>query len=219
MGGGTGGGGMTDGGVPSCSNITGDRQTQVCLRWTCDRADMSEGIWNGSVPACMPGDLTVGARANALKLLNTYRFIADLPPVVTSATRDQAAQECALIQDAANMLSHYPDAGTPCYTDRRHGGEQQQPLERRRGADRTGWTLQTYATADNLTNAVVTITDNGTTMPVTVSALGANYGSRYAIRWVPMGWVSQVGHSYAVNVTAPGMAVPIDYTVDVVACP
>ena len=79
--------------------------------------------------------------------------------------------------------------------------------------------MQTYNTADNLANAVVTVTDNGTNMPVTVTALGANYGSRYATRVVPMGWTSQVGHSYAVNVTAPMRATPINYTVDVVACP
>ncbi len=110
-GGGTGGGTM-----PSCSNITGDRRTQVCLRWTCDRADMSEGTWNGSVATCTAGDLTPTARANSLKLINTYRFIADLPAVITSAGRDTAAQECALMMDAANALSHTPDAGAPCYT-------------------------------------------------------------------------------------------------------
>ncbi|MDP2273697.1 MAG: CAP domain-containing protein [Archangium sp.] len=114
-GGGTGGG-TNDGGVPSCSNITGDRTTQVCLRWTCDRADMSEGTWSGSVATCNPGDLTAAARANSLKLINTYRFIADLPAVTTSATRDSAAQQCALMMDAANALSHTPDAGAPCYT-------------------------------------------------------------------------------------------------------
>jgi hypothetical protein len=259
---------------------------------------MSEGTWNGSVAACTPGDLTAQARANALKLLNTYRFIADLPPVTTTAMRDQAAQDCALMQDAANMLSHTPDAGAPCYTasgaqasgnsnissgqavrsidmymsdfgNATTMGHRRWFLSNQLGpvgiggttggschwviggsgtatkrfmayppsgpvplqainiptvgttnsVDKTGWTLQTYATGDNLANAVVTITDNGVNMPVTVTQLGANYGSRYAIRWVPMGWTSQAGHSYVVNVTAPMMATPINYTVDVVNCP
>jgi hypothetical protein len=306
-GGGTGGGSVTgggtggssgDGGVPSCSNITGDRQTQVCLRWSCDRADMSEGTWNGSVATCTPGDLTAAARANALKLINLYRFVADLPPVVTSPTRDSSAQQCALMMDAANALSHTPDAGAPCYTAAGSSaagtsnissaaavrsidmymsdfgnattmGHRRWFLSNQLGPvgiggtpggschtviggsgtatkrfvawppsgpvplqaiaiptvgtsnsiDRTGWTVQTYATADNLTNAAVTVTDNGVDLPVTVTALGANYGSRSATRFVPMGWVSQAGHSYVVHVTAPGMATPIDYTVDVVACP
>ncbi len=296
-GGGTGGG-SNDGGVPSCSNITGDRRTQVCLRWTCDRADMSEGTWNGSVATCTPGDLTPAARANALKLLNTYRFIADLPAVITSPTKDAAAQECALMMDAANALSHTPDPGAPCYTaaganaagtsnissgaavrsidlymsdfgNATTMGHRRWFLSNQLGpvgiggtpgaschtviggsgpstkrfmgwppagpvplqaiaiptvgstnsVDRTGWTLQTYATADSLTNATVTVTDNGVVMPVTVTALGANYGSPSAVRWVPMGWVSQAGHSYVVNVTSPTMTTPITYTVDVVNCP
>lgn len=297
-GGGASGGGAGDGGVPSCTNITGDRRTKVCLRWTCDRADMSEGTWNGSVAACMPGDLTTAARANALKILNTYRFVADLPPVTTSATRDTAAQECALIQDAANMLSHTPDAGTPCYTANGASaagssnissaaavrsidmymsdygnsttmGHRRWFLSNTLGpvgiggttgaschwviggsgtatkrfmawpppgpvplqaiaiptvgagnsVDRTGWTVQTYATADSLANATITVTDNGTNLPVTINALGANYGSRSAVRFVPMGWTSQAGHSYVVTVTSPTMTTPIIYTVDVVTCP
>lgn len=301
-GGGAGGGsadaGMGDAGVPSCRNIVGDRQTQVCLRWTCDRTDMNEGTWSGNVAACMPGDLTVSARANALKLLNTYRFIADLPPVMTSATRDVAAQECGLMQDAANMLSHTPDAGAPCYTvngatasgnsnistapavrsidlymsdfgNAANMGHRRWFLSNQLGpvgiggttggschwvlggsgtankrfvgwppagpvplqaiaiptvgaansVDRTGWTLQTYATADSLTNATITVTDNGVNMPVTITALGANYGSRSAIRFVPQGWSSQAGHSYVVTATSTTLTIPIMYTVEVVACP
>ncbi|MBL9037882.1 MAG: hypothetical protein JNG84_05135 [Archangium sp.] len=294
-GGGAGGGGGT---TSSCANITGDRQTQVCLRWRCDRAELSEGAWNGNVAACTAGDMTAAGRANALKVLNTYRFIADLPPVITSATRDQAAQECALMQDAANALSHSPVPGAPCYTasgadaagnsnissgqavrsidmymsdygNATTMGHRRWFLSNQLGpvgiggtsgaschwviggsgtatkrfaawpppgpvplqaiaiptvgagnsCDKTGWTVQTYATADNLANASVTVTDNGVSAPVTVTSLGANYGSRFAIRFVPMGWVSQAGHSYAVTVTAPALTVPISYTVDVVACP
>ena len=247
-GGATGGGG---GGPPSCTNIVGDRQTQVCLRWTCDRAELSEGTWSGNVAACMPGDLTAAARANALKLLNTYRFIADLPPVTTVANRDSAAQDCALMMDAANMLSHTPDAGAPCYTasgamaagnsnissapavqsidmymsdfgNATTMGHRRWFLSNQLGpvgiggttgaschwviggsgtagkrfaawpppgpvplqgiqipnvgsgnsVDKTGWTVQTYATADNLTGATVTVTDNGVNQPVNVTLAG-----------------------------------------------
>jgi hypothetical protein len=89
--------------------------------------------------------------------------------------------------------------------------------------DRTGWTVQTYATADSLTGATITVTDvtndAGIVLPVTTNLLGANYGSRSAMRFVPMGWASTAGHSYAVNVTGPSLATPINYTVDVVTCP
>jgi hypothetical protein len=79
--------------------------------------------------------------------------------------------------------------------------------------------VQTYATADIVANATITVTDNGTNLPVTTNALGANYGSRSAVRFVPMGWTSQAGHSYVVTVTSPTMTTPITYTVDVVTCP
>lgn len=111
-----GGGGTSDGGVPSCSSITGDRLTQVCLRWRCDRADRSEGTWSGQVSGCVAGDMDATGRGNALKLINLYRFLADLPAVTTDPTRNQKAQECALMMDAENRLSHTPDAGQACYT-------------------------------------------------------------------------------------------------------
>ena len=56
---GIGGGGGDDAGTPNlppgCGNITGDRKTQVCLRWKCDRMILDEGSYDGDVPACMPG--------------------------------------------------------------------------------------------------------------------------------------------------------------------
>lgn len=87
--------------------------------------------------------------------------------------------------------------------------------------DRTGWTVQTYAPADNLMGATVTVIDltTGASLPVTTNLLGANYGSRSAIRFVPMGWVSQVGHSYAVSVSGGSLSTPINYVVDLVSCP
>lgn len=115
------GGGPADAGfdagyMPSCQDIFGDRATQVCLRWKCDRTDVREGAWAGSTAACMPGDLEVEGRENALKLINLYRFIAGLPAVETSAMRDSASQSCALMMHAAGRLDHRPDAGWPCYT-------------------------------------------------------------------------------------------------------
>src|SRR6185295_6629179 len=93
--------GAADGPAPvtgSCGNIVGDRHQQVCLHWTCDRADRSEGTWSGSLaPACDPGDISAAGRNNALKLLNMYRFLADLPSVTHDATLDQNAQSCALM--------------------------------------------------------------------------------------------------------------------------
>jgi hypothetical protein len=52
---------------------------------------------------------------------------------------------------------------------------------------------------------------------VTVTQLGANYGSRYAIRFNPMGWTTQAGRTYAVAVT--NIPTGINYTVQIVDCP
>ena len=105
-----------DGGMASCTNIVGDRKMQVCLRWKCDRADRSEGTWNGSLSACFAGDNAIG-RANALKMVNLQRFLAQLPEVVSDPARDQKAQQCALMMNANRQLSHMPPSNWSCYTD------------------------------------------------------------------------------------------------------
>jgi len=298
-GGGAGGGGSgVDGGVPSCTNIVGDRQTQVCLRWACDRRDMSEGTWNGQVnPVCDPGDMTAAARANALRLVNLYRFIANQPAVVTDATKDANAQACALMMDANNTLSHTPPSTWACYTSagataagqsnicsgravkcvdmymsdygsgnaasighRRWllsnslgpmgiggttggschlviggSGSSTQPwiawpppgpvpleainIPGVQSVDSVGWTVQSYGSAWNLAGAVATVKDNGTSVSVTTTQLGANFGSPYAIRINPQGWTSQAGHTYDVEVLRPDGGVLLNYQVQPVTCP
>lgn len=258
--------------------------------------DMTEGAWSGTVdPQCVPGDMTAQGRANALKLINLYRFIADLPPVVTAAMRDQAAQECALMMDANDALSHTPPANWKCYTAggasaagqsnicsgravrcidmyvSDFGGGNAASLGHRRwflanslgpvgiggttggschwviggsgnagkpwvawpppgpvplaainipgvqSVDQTGWSVQSYSV--NVTNATVTVTDNGQNLPVIVSNLAAGYGSPTAIKFIPNGWTSQAGHTYVVTLSGGSLTAPITYSVQVEACP
>ena len=80
--------------------------------------------------------------------------------------------------------------------------------------DDTGWTIQSDSI--DLGDAVVTVTSGGTAMPVTVTQLMGGYGSRYAIRFNPMGWDTAAGQTYAVSVT--GVDAPISYEVVVVSC-
>jgi hypothetical protein len=92
------------------------------------------------------------------------------------------------------------------------------PLEAlavRGGVDATGWTIQSDSI--NLGSAQVTVTDAGVDLPVMVVQLGANYGSRWALRFVPQGWGAQAGHTYAVSVA--GTSPAISYSVAVLACP
>jgi hypothetical protein len=100
----------------SCSNISGTREQQVCLHWKCDRAELDEGTWTGDVGSCSAGDVTDGGRDHALRLLNLYRFIAQLPPVTHEAGRNARAQKCALMMDANDMLNHTPPTTWSCYT-------------------------------------------------------------------------------------------------------
>ncbi len=87
---------------------------QVCRRWVCDRADMSEGVSTGDITTCSAGDLLPPGRPNALKLVNLYRYLTGMPAVTEDPTFDTDAQACAIIQ-AANGLSHTPTTTDTCY--------------------------------------------------------------------------------------------------------
>lgn len=126
----TGAGGMTASGTTSGeagtlgrSSTTGgsdpsDRsEAGTCQRWSADHANMDEGTWSGSVATCDPGDISPEGRANALRLYNLYRWLADLPSVETSPERDSLAQACALIMEANGRLSHDPDTDWECWTE------------------------------------------------------------------------------------------------------
>ena len=85
----------------------------------------------------------------------------------------------------------------------------------RQSTDMTGWTVQSDGI--NLAGAQVAVTVDGVAQPVTVTQLGANYGSRYAFRFNPMGWTTAAGKTYNVSVT--GIPTAISYAVEVVNCP
>jgi hypothetical protein len=93
-----------------------ERRQLVCARWVADRADRAEGTFSGSVAQCMPGDVSAPGRTNALKLLNMYRFIADLDPVSGDPALDAKAQSCAIMMEANGMLNHMPPATWKCFT-------------------------------------------------------------------------------------------------------
>jgi hypothetical protein len=97
-------------GIARAANTPAD----VCQRWVCDRADVSEGMSTGSVASCTIGDLLPPGRPNALKLVNLYRFLAGMPAVTEDPTFDMNAQACAIIQ-AANPITHTPATTAACY--------------------------------------------------------------------------------------------------------
>jgi hypothetical protein len=80
--------------------------------------------------------------------------------------------------------------------------------------DKAGWSIQSDSV--DLTAATATVTDNGTSLAVTVTPNLPRYGAMYAMGIAPNGWTEQAGHSY--TVTVGGTKMPITYTIDVVDC-
>lgn len=285
---GAGGGAGTVGGGGT-TGAGGAVASAVCDRWKADRADLSEGSWSGNLTTCEAGDVMGVGRANALRQVNLFRFLAGLPPVTEDATKSSNAQACALMQHANKMLSHSPPTTWTCYTDAGATAAGQSNIATTAGVravglymndrgnettighrrwllsnslgpvglgstsgysclmtiggtgkaakafaawpppgdvplpaiavegsvDPVGWSIQSDTI--DLAAAQVTVTDAGTARPVTVMQLPANYGSKYALSFMPMGWSSAAGHRYAVSVT--GTSTPISYEVNVIACP
>jgi Cysteine-rich secretory protein family len=284
------GGAIATGGSPADAGTVGtggasSRAVEVCGRWTADRVDMTEGTWTGNADSCTPGDLTGSGRANALRLLNLYRFLTGMPTVTEDPTMDALAQGCALLQTANNSLNHTPPTTWLCYTaewgaaagkSSLSGGGLVRSIDgymaedasnaatmgHRRWifnnalgpvgfgmtkascfyqmggtgkanmpfvpwppsgpvpmtaitttkVDTNGWTIQSDSA--NVNAGTVTVTDNGQPAAVTQTSLGANYGSKYAIRFLPSGWKTQAGHTYAVTVSGT----TVSYTVQPVDC-
>jgi len=117
---GTSGSAGSSAGSAGAPVITDRSPEGTCQRWNADRANRDEGTWSGSVDTCTAGDISPDGRANALRLFNLYRWLADLPEVTTTPERDQMAQECALMQEAnwrEEGLSHSPPESWLCYTE------------------------------------------------------------------------------------------------------
>lgn len=108
----------SDADTDSDADSDSDADTEVeamCADWTAARADTREGTWSGNVGTCNPGDMDSAWRTRTLTQVNAYRALADLPAVTLDATKNSAAQSCALMQHANGTLSHYPDASWDCY--------------------------------------------------------------------------------------------------------
>jgi uncharacterized protein YkwD len=89
---------------------------QVCARWNAERADLSEGMWTGSVETCMPGETPPAAATNALRVFNLYRTLAGLAPLMADAEANRRAQGCALLMAANGTITHQPPSTWKCYS-------------------------------------------------------------------------------------------------------
>jgi hypothetical protein len=89
----------------------------LCHDWNQVWDNIDYGTWTGSVSGCDAGSYSRGGIDGTLDLVNLCRGWAGLPAVSDSEARNQAAQECALMQHAAGYLNHYPQPSAPCYTE------------------------------------------------------------------------------------------------------
>lgn len=94
----------------------GGSQTEICMRWNADRANLTESTFNGDLAACMPGTMSPDSIANAERLFNLYRSMAGLPLLKADAASNQRAQACALLMYANNTITHTPPSTFKCYT-------------------------------------------------------------------------------------------------------
>lgn len=115
-------GGATDAAADTGPEDTGptggaDKDDPVCKRWNADRENMKEGIFSGDVKTCGQGDLDKEGRERALRILNLYRYLADLPEVTLDPELNAKTQRCAELMGANNDISHYPPKTWKCWTE------------------------------------------------------------------------------------------------------
>jgi hypothetical protein len=93
-----------------------DEAEAMCMHWLAEREDLSEGAWSGNAASCDPGDIPADARKRTLRVVNLFRWLADLPGIGQDEGLNAKAQACALIEHAAGTLSHTPTPDWACYT-------------------------------------------------------------------------------------------------------
>jgi hypothetical protein len=87
----------------------------ICDRWKAANANLPMENWTGNVAACEVGDISAESRERALVLVNLYREMAGLGPVMMTEEGNRLAQGCALLMNANMRISHTPDSSWTCY--------------------------------------------------------------------------------------------------------
>lgn len=100
---------------PPASNEARD---VACSRWACAHSELAAAGWDGDSKRCAPGTIDPRARDRALRLINTYRFLAGVLELEPEPRWDPPAQDCALLAHANRRLSHTPAPDWSCWTNR-----------------------------------------------------------------------------------------------------
>jgi MYXO-CTERM domain-containing protein len=180
----------------------------ACFSTMAQTGSMHSSICGGQGVECI--DLYMSDKGSAELGHRRWVFANYLGPVGFGSvgTGGRSATGSCFYQPAGSTNAHFPFVAWP------PGGSVPVQAITTTQADSAGWSVQSDTI--NLNSATATVMDGTASMPVTVAALPANFGSTYAIRILPMGWTSEAGHSYAV--TLGGTSSAVGYTVDVVDC-
>ena len=72
--------------------------------------------WTGNPATCAAGSTSQDYIDASFDLINYYRAMVELPPVVNDTSKNASSQEAALMMSVNNSLSHSPPMGWQCYT-------------------------------------------------------------------------------------------------------
>jgi hypothetical protein len=118
---------FTDNGSDCEPQVPADPATRseadVCEIWTSTHDRSSPDFWMiEPTEPCDPGVLHPAEERTALHRASVYRLLVGLYPVSVAANQIVPTQECAMMMDANNALSHNPPPDWECYTDAGAGG-------------------------------------------------------------------------------------------------
>jgi uncharacterized protein YkwD len=72
--------------------------------------------WTGNANTCDAGSTSQAYSDASFDLINYYRAMVELAPVVNDVSKNLASQEAALMMSVNNALSHSPPESWTCYT-------------------------------------------------------------------------------------------------------
>jgi uncharacterized protein YkwD len=100
-------------GIDTSNKLTVERKYKTVFE---PALDVPMG-WTGSLnPTCDPGEISAAAQTATFDVINFFRGMARVDPVVEDETRSDDAQAAALIMDANNFINHSPPAESTCYS-------------------------------------------------------------------------------------------------------
>jgi len=91
-------------------------KAEVCSRFATDWPKRGASDYTLPSDSCSPAALGSEARADALRRVNFYRWLAALPPVSLNDEWSAYSSACAVMQSHLGDVSHHPSSSAACYS-------------------------------------------------------------------------------------------------------